>query len=276
MLISTFAWSIEVTLEPSLTMDPNGVTPLAGVVQLTTDIPTRATLTISNGSDSWVREFAEFQTEHYLPILGLKPDTSYSIEVIVTDQADESLVLTPLLPVVTSPLPADFPSINVLVSDPTKMEPGFTLLDKFTRGKPTTPDATLPRYTIIVDDAGEVVWYSTLGANATRQLPNGNLFYLDGNALEIDLLGNVKQSVALGVGRLHHDLFPTTNGTLLSLTRETVVVDGFPTSDTDPNAPTQTADIRDDPVVEFYPRGLSIFHDDSGYFRVLKNHSIID
>jgi hypothetical protein len=159
MLISTVAWSIEVTLGPDLTMDPNGVTPLAGVVQLTTDVPTRVTLTISNGSDSRVREFAEFQTDHYHPILGLKPNGSYSIEVIVTDQADESLVLAPLLPAVTGPLPVGFPNINVLLSDPTKMEPGFTLLDLFTRGRSTTPDATLPRHTIIVDDAGDVVWY---------------------------------------------------------------------------------------------------------------------
>ena len=186
MLKSTFAWSIEVTQGPGLTMDPNGITPLAGVVELTTDLPTRITLTISDGSDSWVREFAEFQTEHYLPVLGLKPARSYSIEVVVTDQTDESMVLEPLLPAVTAPLPVDFPAINVLVSDPARMEPGFTLLDKFTRGKPTTPDATLPRYTIIVDNAGDVVWYSTLGANATRQLPNGNLFYLDGNVIEID------------------------------------------------------------------------------------------
>lgn len=255
MLISRFAWSIEVTLGPSLTMDPNGVTPLAGVVELTTDIPTRITLTVSDGSDSWIREFAGFQTNHYLPILGLKPDSSYSIELIVTDQADESLVLAPSLPAVTGPLPVDFPTINVLLSDPTRMEPGFTLLDKFTRGKPTTPDANLPRYTIIVDNAGDVVWYSTLGANATRQLPNGNLFYLDGNVVEIDLLGNEKQSVALAVGQLHHDLFPTANGTLLSITSETVVVDGFPTSYTDPNAPTQTANVEDTPVVEFLSDG---------------------
>jgi len=255
MLTSTFVWSIEVTLGPSLTMDPNGVTPLAGVVELTTDVPVRVTLTISDGSDSWVREFAAFQTGHYLPVLGLKPDNSYSIEVIVTDQADASLVLAPLLPAVTDPLPGDFPNINVLLSDPSRMEPGFTLLDKFTRGKPATPDATLPRYTIIVDNAGDVVWYSTLGANTTLQLPNGNLFYLDGNLLEIDLLGNEKQSVALGAGQLHHDLFPTTNGTLLGLTRETVVVAGFPTSYTNPDAPTQTANIEDSPVVEFLSDG---------------------
>jgi arylsulfate sulfotransferase len=258
MLISTFAWSIEATLGPSLTMDPNGVTPLAGVVELTTDVSTRVTLTISDGSDSWVREFAEFQTEHYLPILGLKPDNSYSVEVIVTDQADESLVLAPLLPAVTGPLPVDFPNINVLFSDSTKMEPGFTLLDKISRGGSTTPDGTLPIYTIIVDNAGDVVWYSTLGAGVMRQLSNGNLFYRvyrAVNVFEIDLLGNEKQSVVLSVGLLHHDLFPTTNGTLLSLTSETVVVDGFPTSDANPNAPTQTANIEDTPVVEFLSDG---------------------
>ena len=180
MLISTFAWSIEVTLGPDLTMDPNGVTPLAGVVQLTTDVPTRVTLTISNGSDSRVREFAEFQTDHYHPILGLKPNSSYTIEVIVTDQADESLVLAPLLPAVTGPLPVGFPNINVLLSDPTNMEAGFTLLDKITRGRGTTPDATLPLSPILVDDAGDVVWYSQLGATAMRQLPNGNLSYISG------------------------------------------------------------------------------------------------
>ena len=258
MLISTFAWSIEVTLGPSLTMDPNGVTPLAGVVELTTDVPTRVTLTISDGSDSWVREFAAFQTEHYLPILGLKPDNSYSVEAIVTDQADDSLVLAPLLSAVTSPLPVDFPTINVLFSDPTRMEPGYTLLDKISRGTSTTPDGNLPVYTIIVDNAGDVVWYSTLGSNAMRQLPNGNLFYRvyrAENVFEIDLLGNEKQSVVLNDGLLHHDLFPTTNGTLLGLTSETVVVDGFPTSDTNPNASTQTANIEDTPVVEFLSDG---------------------
>ena len=141
ILTSTFAWSIEVTEGPGLTMDPNGVTPLAGVVVLTTDVPTRATLTISDGTGSRVREFAEFRTEHYLPILGLKPDNSYSLQVAVTDQSDESLIMTSLPAAVTAPPPPDFPDIDILVSDPSRMEPGYTLLDKFTRGKPGTPDS---------------------------------------------------------------------------------------------------------------------------------------
>ena len=255
ILTSTFAWSIEVTEGPGLTMNPNGVTPLAGVVELTTDVPTRVTLTISDGTDSRVREFAEYRTEHYLPVLGLKPDNSYSLVVAVTDQADESLIMTSLPPAVTGPLPPEFPVIDILVSDPSRMEPGYTLLDKFTRGKPGMPDSSLPSYAIIVDDAGDVVWYSTLGANAMQQLPNGNLFYLDGNILEVDLLGNVRQGITPAAGELHHDLFRTTNGTLLSLGSERVVVYGYPSSYTDPNAPTRNVYVEDTPVVEFLPDG---------------------
>jgi hypothetical protein len=36
---------------PVLTMDPNGTTPLAGQVMLSTDVPSRVTLKISEGSD---------------------------------------------------------------------------------------------------------------------------------------------------------------------------------------------------------------------------------
>ena len=41
VLISSPAWALEATLGPILTMDPSGVTPLAGVMDLETDVPTR-------------------------------------------------------------------------------------------------------------------------------------------------------------------------------------------------------------------------------------------
>ncbi len=51
----------------------------------------------------------------------------------------------------------------------------------------------------------------------------------------------------------HHEVFATQYGTLLTLDRATVTVENYPTSETDPNAPTATADIVDDPVIEFDP-----------------------
>jgi len=259
LLISPFAWSIQVTSAPILTMDPNGVTPLAGVVQLTTDIPTRVTATISDGTSSRVTEFARYQTDHYLPILGLKPNSSYAIVLKITDATGVSQLVAPILQAVTGPLPADFPDISVLVSDPSKMEPGFTLMDKFSRGSSTTPDGTLSTYSIIVDNSGNVVWYALFGGSSMQQLPNGNLLYRSSSdVIESDLLGNLVHKITLAATELHHDLFPTKNGTFLSLSHETAVIDNFPTSYTDPNAPTITANVMDDPVVEFLFDGTLI------------------
>ncbi|MCU7923956.1 MAG: aryl-sulfate sulfotransferase [Candidatus Thiodiazotropha sp. (ex Dulcina madagascariensis)] len=261
MLISTLAWPIEVTRGPSLTMNPNGVTPLAGVVQLATDVPARVTLTINDGPESWIKEFAEFQTDHYLPVLGLKPNRSYSIEITVTPEVGKGIVLTPSLQAVLDPLPVDFPNISVLISDSAKMEPGYTIIDTLARSRPgvppeAIPDGTLPKYSIILDDTGEVVWYSTIGSRNMKQLPNGNISYRSGrNIIEMDLLGNVQQSIQFDYGMLHHDETSTTNGTILSLSRELVSIDGYPTSYTNPDAPTQTVTIEDNPVVEFLPDG---------------------
>ncbi|MEJ2608753.1 MAG: aryl-sulfate sulfotransferase [Candidatus Thiodiazotropha sp.] len=262
MLISNIAYSIEITQGPTLTMNPNGRTPLVGVVQFETDVPTRVTVTIDNGLESRKREFAEYQTEHYLPILGLKPNNTYSIEATLTDEAHDTLLITSIPQAITGPLPEGFPTISTLVSEPSRMEPGYTLLGKFSRsrplqpGDPIPPDYSLPSYTIILDNAGDVVWYSTYGSGLHQQMPNGNLFTIRGhNATEIDMLGNIKKDVTLADDELHHDLVPTVNGTYLSLSEENLVVDNFPVSDTNPDAPRQTAYIQDSPVVEFSSDG---------------------
>ncbi len=175
---------IQVTLGPNLTMDPNDVTPLAGVVELET-VPVRAEVNISDNAGTWVIKFSEYQMQHSLPILGLKPDSNYEVVITLYDQLTNTLVLQPLQ-AATEPLPMDFPSLRLLVSKPEKMEPGFTLLDKFSRGRNVAGET----YAIIVDSAGEVVWYSPLGANSMLQLPNGNLFFRDGlDVVKMDMLG---------------------------------------------------------------------------------------
>jgi arylsulfate sulfotransferase len=158
---------------------------------------------------------------------------------------------------VTSPLPPDFPQIAVYYADLSRMEGGFTLLDRFRRS------GTVGNlYSIIVDNQGAVRWYSTLGSqDGTRQLPNGNLLLPDSS--ELDLLGNrtVHRTLA-SPGLLHHDLYPMDNGNFLSLALERVVVDDYPTSETDPSAPRLSQLITSDAVVEFAPDGslLSSWH----------------
>lgn len=259
------AWSITATVEPTLTMDPNGLTPLAGVVQLTTDVPSRITINISNGIDSWTREFAAYENQHYLPVLGLKAGNTYSIEIIATDEDNNQLTIDSPLQAVTDPLPDDFPNIDVLVSEPARMEPGYTLISKFIRkayGTPAdqTPDSTLTSYSIILDSSGNVVWYSIIGSLNMIQVSNGNLKYRSGTQfVEFDLLGNPIVSTPLQINApyngLTHDIFAEASGRILSLTRERIEVDDYPSSYVDPDAPRQHVIIEDNPVVEFSSDG---------------------
>ena len=288
LLVSPSAWPVTVTSGPTLTMDPNGKTPLAGLIQFKTDQPARVTLEVSDEKDTRTIEFAELTTDFSLPLLGLKPERKYSVELALTDQNGQKLQVSPALQVSTGPLPDDFPDIRVFVSKPALMEPGYTLMSRFIRAggdreitlmgfgtgmkEQTLPDwmcqaiswavecdsATAPTYTIIVDNTGEVVWYSQLGDTTNYQLDDGTLLYRSENdVIKVDMLGNEIGRVKMndpGTG-LTHDLYPTVDQTYLSITIEQANIKGFPTSDTDPNAQRTNAKVEDNPIVEFDLKG---------------------
>lgn len=245
LLATTPTWA-DVIAGPTLTMDPNGETPLAGVVELETDVPSTVKLHISDGADNWNVKFDNAELIHYLPVLGLKPDRTYSIDVNVSPGGPAGVVFA-----TTPPLPADYPTVQTTVSIPSMMEPGYTFVDCITR--PTG----LQRYSMILDSAGEVVWYTTRCIFAGKQLPNGNLYFREGVvAVEMDLLANETRLTLQdpGIG-LHHDLLRTPNGTYLSLNQQLIDVLEFPTSETDPAAPLAPTTLLDDSVVEFFPDG---------------------
>ena len=251
LLVSPFAvQAVEIIQGPTLTMNPTGLTPLAGVVELETDTPVQAQLTITDGLDLWIVNFPDALQVHYLPVLGLKAGRSYTVTVDLIPGGFAGNLMA-----VTAALPAEFPVVQVLVSDPLRMEPGFTLIDCFRRDQ----GDMRPVYSLVVDSAGDVVWYSSICASALQQTINGNLFYRGGSELyEADMLGNFKLQLLLDVsptGGLHHDHQRTPMGTFLSLSRESVQVLDFPTSELDPDAPTQETTVRDEPVVEFLPDG---------------------
>ena len=261
------AHAVQFVIQPTLTMDPTGTTPLAGQVELSTDVPTQITLIIVDSRGTRYVKFSGFQQAHTLQLLGVLPDRQHSLQVRATDVDSRSRVSAPIF-FTTPPLPDDFPTIDVATSIPEDMEPGLTLLDLY-NGSRQNP---IQGRAMVLDSAGDVVWYSSLGTNIgnirnfIERLPNGNLRYLASKtelAYEFDtvvvsdMLGNVVSTTALfdpGTG-LHHDLIETPDGTLMSLSRIATSVPDFPTSDTDPNAPTATADVRDEPVVEFNSDG---------------------
>ncbi|NIU65335.1 MAG: hypothetical protein GWN73_07840, partial [Actinobacteria bacterium] len=99
----------------------------------------QVTLRVTDGIDLWTVKHPDSQTTHRLPLFGLKPARTYMIDVILTPggATDSSLSVT------TAPLPADFPGVTLIHSEPELMEPGFTLLDNVSHGA----GDPRPRYT---------------------------------------------------------------------------------------------------------------------------------
>ena len=242
-----------VTAGPVLVMNPSGAVPLVGVVTMSTNTPAFASLTVTddrNGRGFRV-EFPDPQTEHALQVLGLKPERTYTIAVAAAVTRGGAPFFTAALHTQTGPLPSDFPTLELLASDPAEIEPGLILLDR------------AGTYMMVVDQQGEVVWYSTVGGQDAQLLPDGNVLALRPQACPgcgvpfvMDLLGNVLAQLrpAGETEPLHHDVFPTENGTLLTLGFSSALVTDFPASETDPLA-VQTTVVRDEPIIEYLPTG---------------------
>src|SRR6266550_8207400 len=56
---------------PSFTQSTNA--PLAGTLQLTTDIDSRVSILVEDGTEIWLRDFYDFGRTHSIPLLGFKP-----------------------------------------------------------------------------------------------------------------------------------------------------------------------------------------------------------
>ncbi len=205
------------------------------------------------------------------PILGMRPGRTHRIVVVVTNENGVSASSEPL-ELTTDPLPDDFPPIEVSVSRPDLMELGVTLLEP--DYSPEDRSERDHELLVAVDEAGEVVWYyqSDQSVSDARRMENGNLFYMSGGTHlhEIDMLGNRvsewhtngapedevgANSINVDTERLHHEAFPTPLGNILALGSEVRTYEGYPTSDTDREAPTATADLIGDVLVEFTRQG---------------------
>ena len=101
--------------------------PLAAVLKLTTDDNSRVSVSVNDGTETWTRNFYNYDTNHSVPLLGFRPDTTNEITVTVHDVSGKAVVAATPLIFITGPLPSDFPRINILKREPEKMEPGYTL-----------------------------------------------------------------------------------------------------------------------------------------------------
>ena len=243
--------AVTIVSGPSFTPATNA--PLAGLLQLTTDVDSRIHILVSDGTEAWERDFFDFSTTHQMPLLGFKPDRTNQIQVTVYDREGNASTAPQILTFVTAPLPSNFPRSTVLKSEPSKMEPGYLLFiveDNF---------STADSYIVIMDNSGQIVWYmptpNPKQADDIRQLDNGDLFCEESPPVndfrEINLLGETVRTwsppVAYPIDP-HEDIL-TDYGTILYLSGASEVVSNFPSSAVS-NAPLKTVTVADNPVVE--------------------------
>lgn len=236
--------------------------PLSALLRFETDMATTARVTVAGGGESWILELSDPSYSHERALLGMKPDTSY--QVTVNAVTEEGLRATAADSWHTPALPATFPEITLLGSDPLDMEPGMTLFNIRMHG-----------ILLVVDARGVVRWYYDVGrpTEDLRILANGQLAYAQGNReiVSVDWLGNAQGgwyaagfprvftpasgSIPVDVTALHHAFVEMPSGNLLTLSVETRVIEDYPSSSTDRDAPPEAALVVGDVVTEITREG---------------------
>ncbi len=274
----------------SLIGNPNPTVPLAAILSLTTNEPSELTLNINDGDRSWsVTPNDQMVTQHEVPVIGLRAGRVHTITASLQD-ADGNETLSEGLTFETPPLPDAFPTPVVTVHNPDAMEPGVTVFNVNGRWGPTgaaEPANFSPA--IIVNDAGEIIWYYLPGVHRVhdiRRISNGNFVYevwpgTDG-MLEIDMLGNIvnrwhftgtvkevhEGSIPVATDTFHHDYVELPNGNFLLMSSESRVIDDWHTSYEDLNGPREPGNVIGDVIIEMTRAG--------DVLREWKLHDIID
>jgi hypothetical protein len=263
------------TVFPSIRKNPNPSVPLAFIVDFETNRPVRAQIYLSDDRTTQLVAETGFDSNRLsLPVIGLRPSTTYRLTFDIRDAFSSVLPFPEGLEFRTDPLPAGFPSIAATVSDPELMEPGITLFN-------LTQLST--SMCVAVNERGEVIWFyrhSLPGLTDIKRLSNGHLIFTDAQGVsEIDMLGNVyrrwnsanidRNASAFGtplyIDNLHHEIYETKRGTFLTLATEVREFSDYPTSETDFEAPTAPANVVGDVVIDFDQDG-----------RILQRWSLFD
>jgi arylsulfate sulfotransferase len=259
---SPFARGVTILSGPTFT--PSSNAPLAGTLQLATDVDSRVSVLVSDGTNLWERDFYDFATTHSETLLGFHPGRTNLILVTVFDKYRNEDTAPQLLEFDTAPLPSGFPNYTVLIDKPDMMEPGYTMFIAQNRTSPVNTYAT------IVDNSGELVWYWKPAVsnydNEIRQLANGDLFLPQqspyNNFIEINMLGQTVKTwnPAAGYPVDIHDGVPTDHGTILYFSDITRSVTNFPIKYTESNSPLGTASVEDTPAVEMSASNSALLH----------------
>ncbi|MFP3882752.1 MAG: aryl-sulfate sulfotransferase [Actinomycetota bacterium] len=210
-----------------------------------------------------------------IPVLGLEPDTAYTVDVTHGEQTGSTSFTT-------GPLPADMPPIEV-DSNPEAMQPGVTLFNVTPFGGSGGGGPSDDGYLLAVDESGDVVWYhrQTHSIQDLRQTDDGDLLFIhhETGVKRLDVIdGSVTEwsgttglddapedehgrayagedAIRVDTDQMHHEVIELPNGNLMTLSRELREIDGFPEPlcDEEDDEFDGSYEIGADTVVEFDP-----------------------
>ncbi|MCZ7531300.1 MAG: aryl-sulfate sulfotransferase [Acidimicrobiia bacterium] len=261
----------------SVTVTENPNSTISAVLNVTTDVPAVAIVIVTGPERQFtIASPDEPGTDVTIPVVGMRPETTYELSVTAVAEGGSNPSVAKTESFTTGALPADFPPLELVTSDPERMEPGFTLFDAngpAPEGKTTGGTG----FAIAVDTEGIPVWYYRYegGVGDVRQLENGD--YLMGIGLDrarvVDPLGNVleeydartavadaesgkkdplpEDGIEVDTDSLHHEVGLLPNGNIISLS--TKVLDLGPYEDPPCNDGTDVDGVYrvvDDIVVE--------------------------
>jgi arylsulfate sulfotransferase len=199
----------------------------------------------AEGERRWVWPAAE---AHSVPLVGLRPNAMYTLALAL--EADGERVEAEPIEVRGDTLPQEgFPRLEVLVAEPDRMSPGYTM---FTTTSPGGEGA----WALMLDASLAPVWWAWLDLRIgeLELTERGTLIGIgDYEILELDWLGAVVRRLA-PPDNMHHELIQLEGGGLLTLAQTLIEVDAFPVSYESPDE-LGPATILDNQVVELDPTG---------------------
>ncbi len=274
--------------EPTIHQNQNPIVPLAAIVQFEASQPVETTLSINDGRDHWELHYTPDKSPVAgLPVVGMRADTTLNIHVTI--QSGDEQVTHPTALTFTAPSlpddPALFPTLQVDASEPDRIEPGLTLVFARRRpaGEPTELSPEQRKFMtsfgliIALNAYGEVVWYFQSHARIAdmTQLRNGNFVFIttEFDVTEVDVLGNIVQTwyatdrphgphetaIPVETETIHHCIYELSNGNFMAFTANKQIVEGFYTSEFDPEAPRKTQPVMGDTIIEFTREGKVVW-----------------
>lgn len=213
---------------PYVNIDPYNRSPLSALVIFDTEEAAQVSFTVKGKDDASdiSKTMTEYRTHHELPVVGLYPGYTNTIEIIAETESGETLAHTFTL--TTKDLPEEMPTIEIKEAQTEKMKLGESELTFYI---PST------RYAFAFDANGDVRWYgSGFNSHVLQELDDGNLLYLgkDSNSgsaynrlFETTYIGKVhnafkisekaaeREAEGLDSTLIHHDVAELPSGNLL-------------------------------------------------------------